>query len=472
MIKGVLGIVGLAVLWGVGCGTHSGIGNLGTGGNGSGGTGGTGTGGVQIGMGGEPGTGGALIATGGNPGAGGAQIGMGGEPGTGGFATGGQPGTGCPGVDAGAPPTAPAKTLAFSAPVDYPTGFGAMAVAAGDLNGDHKIDLVLLDQTAGARVMLNNGDGTFGGPVDHALVANPIALALGDLNGDGLLDVASVSNAGVSVILNQGNAAFGPPLTYVVGTNSQALALGDLNSDGRLDIAVVDGGSYSPASMVAGDVGILLNTGGGTFSARNYGTLNQPAAIALGDVNEDCQLDLIVADADGLTLLSSSFGLISAYTQSHIANGTSGQSVAIADLNGDGRLDLFEGDRGLSVSNTGYVLLNLGLGAFTAPVRYSALDGPDASLQGGSSLAGVAAADLNGDGKADLLSIGVSFSVFLSRGSGTFATPSNFSLLPYPTSLAHGDFNGDGLEDVAVVSYNGGQFQPASSLRVLINASH
>ena len=461
MIKGVLGIVGLAVLWGVGCGTHSGIGNLGTGGDGSGGTGGTGTGGVQIGMGGDLGAGGGQFAMGGSPGTGGGHFAMGGQPGH------------CAGVDAGAPPTAPAKTLAFRAPVDYQTGSGATAVAAGDLNGDGKVDLALLDQTAGVRVMLNNGDGTFGGPVNYSVGSNPLALALGDLNGDGFLDVAAITAGGVSVILNQGNASFGPPLTYVVGNSSGALALGDLNSDGLLDIAVTDAGVFSAQSgQGPGDVGVLLNTGGRTFSAQNFGMLHQPSAIALGDVNEDCQLDMVVADADGLKVLSSSLGAPGAFTQTNIASGTIGESVVIADLNGDGKLDLFEGAQGQNVLNTGYVLLNRGLGAFTAPVRYSPLDASDASFQGGPTGLAVAVVDVNGDGQPDLLSLASGLGVFLNRGQGAFATPVNFPQMPYPVSLANGDFNGDGLEDVAVVSNNGGQFDVVSNLRVLINGSH
>jgi hypothetical protein len=202
--------------------------------------------------------------------------------------------------------------------------------------------------------------------------------------------------------------------------------------------------------------------------------VNQPSSIALGDLDEDCQLDIAVADADGLSLLSTSNGLSGTYTQSHVANGTSGATVAIADLNGDGKLDLVEGDRGSSVLGSSYVLLNRGLGTFTAPVRYSTLDVSDASIQGGSLGVTVAVGDLNGDGQPDFIGASgyAGMGVFLNRGGGAFGTPVGVPTVPYFQSLAHGDFNGDGLDDVAVVSFNNGEFAPASNLRVLINGSH
>ena len=303
--KGAMVIAGLAVVWGAACGTHSAIGNLNGGGGAGGGGGG---GGSMIGLGGADGN------LGGAPGTGGAS--EGGAPGTGGASEGGAPehGTGGNGnsycaPDAGAAPTTGAKSFALQPPVDYSTGAGALAVSTGDLNGDGKLDLILLDQTAGVRVMLNNGNGTFGGPVNHPVGTYPLAFAVGDLNGDGKVDIATVTADGVAVILNQGNAAFGPPVTYVVGTSSVALAIGDLNGDGKLDIAVVDQVS-SPTSAV-GDIGVLWNIGGGTFSASNYPASRYPTSIAIGDLDNDCLPDLVVGGPDGLAVLFSNSRFVS-----------------------------------------------------------------------------------------------------------------------------------------------------------------
>lgn len=458
MIRGAVGIVGVGLMvWVVGCGTHSGIGNLGVGGSGGGdvaGTGGTfGMGGFTIGLGGDLGAGGMFITGSGGSGTGGLS-------GSGGANTGGSRAS-CPAV---IPPLGPAKSLGFAAPADYDTGAGAYGVTTGDLNGDGKIDLVLLDYSAGARLMLNKGDGTFGAPANLAFVQNPYNVAVGDLDGDGNADIVGVSPFGVSVLINKGGAAFRPPVNYVVGAQSFDLALGDLNGDGKLDIAVVDPGDGTSV----GDVGILLNAGSGTFEAANYPASRVPAAIAIGDMDNDCQPDLVLVGPSGVTVLPNNAGHFP--TATTFGNGTSGNSVAVADLNADGKLDVVEGTGAASGNGLTYVFINRGFGSFNAPITY-ALSG---TLNGANSPAGgdsVVLADLNGDGRPDLLSLAscCGLGVLPNHGDGTFPTSVNFPTAPFPYWLAASDLNGDGLPDVAVVSSDGGT---VSRLRVLINTSH
>jgi hypothetical protein len=472
MTKGATVIVSLLLVWAAGCGTKSAIGNLnvgggggnqgpggsgvggsGTGGGDQGGTGGAGTGG--FGIGGGPGIGGNTFGVGGS-GVGGNQFGMGGK-GVGGAATGGQRGS-CPGQVT--LPMNGVGTFAFQPAVDYPTGGGAYAVTAADFNGDGKVDLVVLDQTAGARVMLNNGNGTFGSPANHSLGADAAsAFATGDLNGDGKIDIASVSPSGVSVILNQGNGAFGPPVTYVVGTGSNALAIGDLNQDGRADIVVTDRGLASGA-----DVAVLTTTGSGTFTSTNYPLGQTPEAIAIGDLDNDCAPDLIVGGDSGVTVLLNHFGVFQ--TLGSFANGTTSGSVAVADLNSDGKLDLVEGSGYGASTGAAYVLFNLfdQAGApLTAPIRYAV------TTSSGSTFPTLVMGDMNRDGRADIV-VTNGFSVMLNQGDGSFGASTSFAMPDFPTSAAVGDFNGDGLADVAVVSRNINT--GFSNLRVLINGSH
>lgn len=451
MIKGATGMVGLAVaVWAVGCGTHSGIGNLGVGGNGGEGVG-TGGQGV-IGTGGEGvGTGGFAVGTGGEGfGAGGRAI----------IGTGGQPA--CLGAT---PPVGTARTLSFAAPADYNTGAGAYAVKIGDLNGDGKLDLLLLDNPAGIRLMLNKGDGTFGVPADFGIGPIPYAVALGDLDGDGKIDIVGVSQVGVSVFLNKGNAVFSQPVSYVVGIGSGSPTLGDLNGDGKLDIAVADQGDGTST----GDVGILLNAGNGTFVAANYPTSRQAYAMAIGDLDNDCEPDLVLVGPAGGSVMRNIGGQFPIAT--NFGTGTSGTSVAVADLNGDGKLDVVEGAGSDSVDGRSYVFINRGNASFNAPITYG-LNGTSSgaqSPQGGNS---VALGDMNGDGRPEILSIAscCGLGVFPSHGDGTFPSSVNFATAPAPYSLAAGDLNGDGLPDVVVVSIIGAG--ATTGLHVLLNTSH
>jgi hypothetical protein len=467
MTKGATVIVSLALVWGAGCGTNSAIGNLHTGGAG----GNDGIGGSGGGLGGHDGVGGSGIGgsgIGGDFGVGGSGVGGSGTggKGTGGAFMGHYPGE-CPGS---VTPVGTAKSLTFAVPVDYPTGAGAFAVATGDLNGDGKLDLVLLDHTAGARLMFNNGDGTFTSPSDKSVGSSPIAVALGDIDGDGRLDIVSITVQGeVVVVLNQGGASFAPPVNYIVGTASLALALGDLNGDGKLDIVVADEGT-SPGTA-AGDVGVLLNTGGETFVATNYPASRQPAAIAIADLDNDCQQDVVVVGADGVSVLANN-GLGGLLAPANFANGTSGTSVVVRDVNGDGMLDLVEGTDSVNYDARAYVLLNRGNALFNAPVAYALTPTTPGTMPSSASAGhGVALADMNADGRPDLLDVGTccGLGVFLNRGDGTFAPPVNFATAPSPYWIATGDLNGDHQDDVAVVSTDG---VSRSGLRVLMNASH
>ena len=174
MTKGATVIVSLALVWGAGCGTNSAIGNLHTGG-----------------AGGNDGVGGGRRGSGWERSASAAR-GLAVYQGIGGSGTGRSTGNRRFGygrcrlqgdhegpVPAKATPVGTAKSLAFAAPVDYPTGAAPLRWRPADLNGDGKLDLVLLDSAVGARVMLNNGDGTFGSPADKTLGSPPVCAGAG-----------------------------------------------------------------------------------------------------------------------------------------------------------------------------------------------------------------------------------------------------------------------------------------------------
>jgi hypothetical protein len=246
----------------------------------------------------------------------------------------------------------------------------------------------------------------------------PVAQAVGDFNGDGKLDLAVVNQTSntVSVLLGKGDGTFGPKTDFATGTAPRGIAVGDFNGDGKLDLAVANSGSNS--------VSILAGNGDGTFGAKtDIALLVTPDALTVGDFNGDGKADLALGTATATT----------------------------ADLT---------------------MLLGNGDGTFQAPVStVTATVTPPASSTFTGGAVSIQSADFNGDGHPDLVvlnnlntftRIGVRFvteftnfntgtaSVLLGNGDGTFQAARNFNTGVSPTSLAVGDFNGDGRSDFAV----------------------
>jgi dienelactone hydrolase len=163
--------------------------------------------------------------------------------------------------------------------------------------------------------------------------------------------------------------------------------------------------------------------------------------VAVGDFNRDGQLDLAVANqgSDNVSvLLGNGDGTFRTVVNYSTGPGSFPRSVAVADLNGDGKLDLVVGD---SSSNNVGVLLGNGDGTFQAAANYGV----------GSSPVSVVVGDFNGDGKLDLAVASYGVSLLLGNGDGTFQAAGNYATsLGLISTLAVGDFNGDGRPDMAI----------------------
>ncbi len=139
-------------------------------------------------------------------------------------------------------------------------------IVVGDFNGDGKLDvaLSLLNATTqDVNVLLGNGDGTLQAPTILSLGGGATSFAAGDFNGDGKLDliVANASNDNVTVALGNGDGTFQAGKTTYLGVSMSGLALGDLNHDGNLDL-VVSGFSNNESNF-----NVALGNGDGTFQA-------------------------------------------------------------------------------------------------------------------------------------------------------------------------------------------------------------
>jgi FG-GAP-like repeat len=186
------------------------------------------------------------------------------------------------------------RNRSFSAPIFFTAGAGPEGIAIGDLNGDSRQDIVVANSTDGTvSVLINNGLGSFGPAVTYSAGTGADAVALADLNGDGALDAAVANFDGtVSVLLNVGNGRLGLPVTLRADVGSAGVSVGDIDGDGHPDLVVANFGTSGGA---AGDVSVFLNRGNASFDAAlNFPATGNPTSVALGDVDGDGKLDVVV----------------------------------------------------------------------------------------------------------------------------------------------------------------------------------
>jgi hypothetical protein len=270
-------------------------------------------------------------------------------------------------------------------------------------------------------------------------------VAVGDFNGDGKQDIVCANESSpndafiggvVTVLPGKANGTFDSPrktgVTSSLFIGPRSIAVGDFNHDGRLDVLIAD--------YYSGNVWVLLGVGDGTFrNPREYfGGGYGLSGVAVDDFNKDGKLDFVASSGqvDNPIILSLGNGDGTFGSATPIASG-SASSLVVADIDGDGNLDLVLAGRpaigGLPLN----VLFGRGNGTFDSARDY----GSDGALS-------VAVGDVNRDGKLDIITTD---SVFLGLGNRTFAAPVS---LPYigdwdiSLAVAIADFNGDGNLDV------------------------
>jgi hypothetical protein len=292
----------------------------------------------------------------------------------------------------------------FQKPISYPADYFASSILAGDFNNDGILDLAVMSQADSdgngvVALFLGNGDGTFQTPIKDVIGGLPVAIALGDFNRDGVLDFASTDYFAntASVSLGNGDGTFQAPVAYPVGSGPYFITSADFNNDGFQDLAIVNDNVNT--------VSVLLGKGDGTFKAqKTYATGRQVEYVTAADLNADGNQDLLVANfADSTVgvLLGNGDGTFK--DQVPYAVGGNDSGIAVGDLNGDGIPDLAVAY--YMPAKVG-VLIGNGDGTFQAVKDY------DTNQSQGYE---VSIADLDGDGTLDLISsdIHASLSILL-----------------------------------------------------------
>ncbi|HKS81716.1 MAG TPA: FG-GAP-like repeat-containing protein [Candidatus Acidoferrales bacterium] len=388
----------------------------------------------------------------------------------------------------------------FQMQTSYATYSGPTAITLADFNGDHNLDAAVLTNGGYMSILLGNGNGTFQAATNigiglTAAASGPEAIVAADVNKDGKQDlILSIYGQDcVAVFLGKGTGSFQSPLFFNSNQMPTGLAVGDFNGDAKLDWVSGSGsidavyaalgngdGTFRapqgvPAALSASQtfaagnftsakildlavadrgnsrVDIYLGNGNGGFTLGNTYTFGgyDPYSITTGDFNGDGKLDLAVGLTAGCgavaILLGNGNGSFQA-PQYYTCVSLSPTQIAAADVNKDGKLDLVVND---TSSTSLYVMLGNGNGTFQSAVATPSV---------GSNSGYFAVADLNADGKPDLAVSDYadnSVSILLGNGDGTFGSPTLAAAGSGPFSVAVGDFNGDGKPDLAVADFAG-----------------
>jgi hypothetical protein len=358
------------------------------------------------------------------------------------------------GVFAG-PPASASAAVSFTPAGGSPFAVGTAPseLAAGDLNGDGTVDLVVANYSSGnVSVLLGNGSGAFtaaaGSP--YAAGDRPNGVAIGNVNAAGGPDIlaANYGSDNVTVLLNDGSASFAPAAgsPYAVGSQPSAVVIGNFNAGGAPDLATTNIGSNN--------VSVLLGNGSGGFAPAAGSPVAVgmgPIAETLGDFNADARPDLAVANraSNNVTVLlgDGNGSFLAAGPPPTV--GSSPSAISVADLNGDGRQDLAAANR---FSNNVSVLLGNGGGGFAAVIGspFGVGINPEA----------VEIGDIDGDGRPDLATANFgsnNFSVLLGNGSAGFtaAAGTPVATTSSPNWLVLRDFNADAKLDFASAIFFG-----------------
>ena len=361
------------------------------------------------------------------------------------------------------------------------SGSGPYSICTGDYNNDNNTDIAVANYGSSTiGILFGYGNGSLSSMITYSTGYQtfPIFITTDDFNNDNILDlvVANFRIDNVGVFLGYRNGTFANFVTYSTGIGSDptAITIGDFNNDTHLDLAV--------ANSENSNIGILFGNGDGTFDkviTYSTGFESHPDSIVSGDLNNDHLLDIIIADSSSdyvAVLYGSLNGIFNKpilYTDASFANPS---GLALGDVNYDNNLDIIITNFG---TDNVAILTGNGNGSFSLGRLYSLVSGADPK--------DVVIADFNNDSRWDMaivesgigrVNLLVRYVAALFQNATTYTTGHD----EHPHAITVGDFNNDNRSDIAVANsgtdnigiyfgYGNGSFAPEKNYYVGLYSS-
>jgi hypothetical protein len=348
------------------------------------------------------------------------------------------------------------NSSSFAAKLDSTTSTRPSGIAVGDLNGDGRAEVIISNSTSAIINVFRNthtGSGfAFATKTNLTVPSGATAVIADDFDGDGKLDIAASSSSAGKVALFRNTTvsdiSFATRVDSSAGSTIQAIASGDLDGDGKPEIVV--------ANSAASTVSILRNTstvGNLVFANRlTFATGSSPFSVAIGDIDGDGKLDIVSGNAQAGTISvlrnTSTIGAITFATKVDFTSGGFPFGANLGDVDEDGKLDVLIADQGANKLVIHRNTSTSGTPSFATKVEFNTANAPFR----------VAVGDLDGDGKVELVvSNNSSNSISLFKNNSTsgtlsLATKVDFATATAPFASMIADLSGDNRPDIAVVN--------------------
>jgi gliding motility-associated-like protein len=305
----------------------------------------------------------------------------------------------------------------FAPGIDFSTGTNPSCVTTGDIDGDGKQDIIVTNWGSSTISIFRNTstsgsitNGSFAAKVDFATGSDPDDIAVGDIDGDGRPDIAVINiiSGTVSIFRNTSSpgsitsGSLAARIDFATGSSPTGVAIGDIDGDGKQDIAISNYGSNSVS--IFRNISTSGSISAGSFAPKvDFTTGTNPKGVIINDIDGDGKPDLTVLNYSDMTLsvfrntsISGSITSGSFDTRIDFTTGLNPCSFTISDINGDSKPDLSvinNGDNTVSIFSNTSTSGSITSGSFAAKIDFISGNNPR-NLNVG---------DLDGDGRQDLI---------------------------------------------------------------------